>query len=54
MDLETRLAEIERQYILQALDRMDGNLTNAARLLGLSFRSLRYRVKKLGIERAAR
>ena len=32
-------------------EQTDGNITNAARLLGLSFRSLRYKVKKLGIER---
>ena len=49
VDLEERLNELERRYIMAALDRTDGNLTNAARLLKLSFRSLRYRVKKLGI-----
>jgi DNA-binding NtrC family response regulator len=50
LDLEDHLADIERRIIRQALERTAGNLTRAAPLLGLSFRSLRYRVKKLGIK----
>jgi two-component system response regulator PilR (NtrC family) len=49
IDLEARLEEIERKYIKTALERTEGNLTRAAELLGISFRSIRYKVKKLGI-----
>ncbi|MEM7233068.1 MAG: sigma-54 dependent transcriptional regulator [Planctomycetota bacterium] len=49
MDLEVRLEAYERKFILAALERTEGNLTNAAKLLGMSYRSMRYRVKKLGI-----
>jgi two-component system response regulator PilR (NtrC family) len=51
MDLERFLLETERALIQQALDRTAGNLTQAAKLLGMTFRSLRYRVAKLGIQR---
>ncbi|MBI3269869.1 MAG: sigma-54-dependent Fis family transcriptional regulator [Planctomycetes bacterium] len=47
--LEGKLEEVERGYITEALKVSGGSLTKAARLLGTSFRSLRYRVKKLGI-----
>ncbi len=50
MPLEQRLANIEREAILQALKENDHNKTAAARQLGMSFRSLRYRLKKLGLE----
>ena len=36
-------------YVLKALERTAGNRTLAARLLGISFRSMRYRLSKLGI-----
>jgi two-component system response regulator PilR (NtrC family) len=48
--LEDRLEEIERQSILEALEATRHNKTKAAQLLGISFRALRYRLKKLGIE----
>jgi two-component system response regulator PilR (NtrC family) len=48
-DLEGYLASVERGLILQALERCNGNKTEAARILGLSFRSLRYRAEKLGL-----
>jgi two-component system response regulator PilR (NtrC family) len=48
-DLERELETFERGFILKALERTDGNRTLAARLLGVSFRSLRYRLSKLGI-----
>jgi two-component system response regulator PilR (NtrC family) len=54
LDLEGHLLEVERAYIIQALERTNGNMTEAARLLGMSFRSLRYRVAKLGIGRTGR
>ena len=44
-----KLDEIEREFISQALDRADGNKTRAARLLGLSRDTLRYRLEKYGI-----
>jgi len=47
--LEQYLEEAERSLILQALERTGGNQTRAARLLGVSYRQLRYRSKKLGI-----
>jgi two-component system response regulator PilR (NtrC family) len=50
IDLEERLADIERTYILTALDRTGHNVTKAAKLLSTSFRSLRYRISKLGIK----
>ncbi|MFH0962581.1 MAG: sigma-54 dependent transcriptional regulator [Planctomycetota bacterium] len=49
MDLERRLEEIERKYIITALQKTNQNITNAAQLLKMSFRSLRYRIKKLNI-----
>jgi len=51
-DLEQKLAEIEAVYIQQALERTDGNLTKAAELLGITFRSIRYKVKKLGLQKS--
>ena len=48
--LDDHLADQERQAIETALHQTGGNRTAAARLLGLSFRQLRYRLKKLGIE----
>jgi two-component system, NtrC family, response regulator PilR len=48
--LGTQLQEIEREAIVRALEKTRYNKTAAAKLLGMSFRSLRYRIKKLGIE----
>ncbi len=48
-DLEERLVALEKDFILQALERTDGNLTRAADLLGISYRQMRYRAQKLGI-----
>jgi two-component system, NtrC family, response regulator PilR len=49
LDLERVVEDFERSIIIGALDRTGGNRTEAARLLGVSFRSLRYRLSKLGI-----
>ena len=49
-DLETYLASRERQILTEALTAHRWNRTSAARSLGISFRSLRYRLKKLGLE----
>ena len=48
--LGDHLEGIERGAILQALEKTRYNKTAAAKLLGMSFRALRYRIKKLGIE----
>ena len=39
----------EKESILGALTQTHGNKTKAAELLGVSFRTLRYRIKKLGL-----
>jgi two-component system response regulator PilR (NtrC family) len=41
---------VEKQAIRDALQKTGGNKTRAAALLGMTFRQLRYKVKKLGIE----
>jgi len=50
ISLETRLGSIEREAIMQALEQTNYNKTAAAKLLGMSFRALRYRLKKLGLD----
>ena len=47
--LERFLDDAERQHLLAALDQAGGVKTKAAALLGLSFRSFRYRLAKLGL-----
>ena len=49
-DLSGQLEHIERDAILKALEQTRYNKTAAARLLGMTFRALRYKIKKLGIE----
>ncbi len=49
-DLGGQIEDVERQAIVEALEKTRYNKTAAAKLLGLSFRQLRYRIKKLGIE----
>ena len=48
--LENYLQDQERRIIVAALKQTEGNKTQAAELLGTSFRSLRYRMKKLDID----
>lgn len=48
--LPSYLDELEKDAILQALEETRWNRTAAARKLGITFRALRYRLKKLGIE----
>lgn len=48
--LEDHLEDVERDAILKALEQTRYNKTAAAKVLGMSFRALRYRIKKLGIE----
>jgi two-component system response regulator PilR (NtrC family) len=49
-NLEDYIEEIEVQEITRALELTNNNKTAAAKILGISFRALRYRIKKLGIE----
>jgi two-component system response regulator PilR (NtrC family) len=49
-DLGNQIESVQRQAIVQALEKARYNKTAAAKLLGLTFRQLRYRIKKLGIE----
>ncbi len=51
LDIECKLEEIEKRYMLEALRKCGGNMTNAAGLLRMSFRSFRYKAKKYGIKK---
>ncbi len=51
VSLDGILEDIERGYLRKALDCSNGSKNKAAELLGVSFRSLRYRLDKLGIEK---
>jgi len=48
--LDTLMDEIEKDALLKALEHTRYNKTAAAKLLGITFRALRYRLKKLGLE----
>jgi two-component system response regulator PilR (NtrC family) len=48
--LDDYLARIERAAIEEALEKTSQNKTAAAKLLGITFRALRYKLEKLGIE----
>ena len=48
--LDSVLDDIEKQKIIEALEKTKWNKTAAARLLGISFRALRYRLDKLGLD----
>jgi two-component system response regulator PilR (NtrC family) len=50
VELEQHIEHVERQAIQKALEQTRFNKTAAARLLGISFRALRYRMEKLGLE----
>lgn len=52
-DLDAHLAEIEKAILIQALQRSGGVRKRAAELLGISFRSIRYRLEKLGLDAEA-
>jgi two-component system, NtrC family, response regulator PilR len=49
-DLEGYLDEMEKMILSKALEESRWNKTATAKLLGISFRSLRYRLKKLGLD----
>jgi two-component system response regulator PilR (NtrC family) len=46
IDLEAKVADFERHYIEKALEKTGGVKKDAAKLLGLTFRSFRYRIAK--------
>jgi two-component system response regulator PilR (NtrC family) len=48
-DIDAWLGEQEKRLLLRALDRTGGNQTAAAKVLGTTFRSLRYRLRKFGL-----
>ncbi len=50
LSLPEKLESIERQAIMAALEKVHYNRTAAAKLLGVSFRALRYRMERLGIK----
>jgi two-component system response regulator PilR (NtrC family) len=54
MDLEQMLADLERSLMQDALAKAGGVQTRAAQLLGLNFRSFRYRAKKYRLDQASR
>jgi transcriptional regulator with PAS, ATPase and Fis domain len=43
--------DVERSLIMQAMDRADNNITKAAKMLGLTFRTLQYRLEKFGFKK---
>jgi two-component system response regulator PilR (NtrC family) len=50
ISLESYMDEIEKQAIIRALEKTRWNRTAAAKLLGITFRALRYKLKRLGLE----
>lgn len=50
LNLARHLQQVERQLLLQTLEQTRWNRTEAARRLSLSLRSMRYRMKKLGLD----
>jgi two-component system response regulator PilR (NtrC family) len=49
-NLDEVMGEIERRLMLQALERTGGVRKTAAQLLGITFRSLRYRLQKHALD----
>ncbi|MCA9563133.1 MAG: sigma-54-dependent Fis family transcriptional regulator, partial [Myxococcales bacterium] len=50
VNLDAIIDAIEKKYLTLALERTDGVRKRAAKLLGISFRSMRYRLSKHGID----
>ncbi|MFH1102918.1 MAG: sigma-54 dependent transcriptional regulator [Pseudomonadota bacterium] len=51
VSLDSILEEIEKAYLEKAIELGEGKKEKAAELLGISFRSIRYRLEKLGIDK---
>lgn len=49
MELDKVLGELEKHYLMLALQRSNGAKKQAAQLLGINFRSFRYRLQKFGL-----
>jgi len=54
LNLEQVVADLERNLMQDALQKSGGVQTKAAQLLGINFRSFRYRAKKYGLDRQTR
>jgi len=54
LNLEEVIAQIEQALLKDALTKADGVQTRAAQLLGINFRSFRYRARKYGLDRQVR
>jgi two-component system response regulator PilR (NtrC family) len=50
IELESMLNELEKKYLLKALEKTGGAKKKAGELLGMSFRSFRYRLAKFGLD----
>ncbi len=48
--LDDRLRQIQKDFIVRALDEVNGNQTQAAKLLGINYQTLNKRVANLGIQ----
>jgi DNA-binding NtrC family response regulator len=53
MSSEISFEDFERALLVQALERTHGNQSRAARMLGMTRRTLQYRIDKFGIDTAA-
>ncbi|HBH60586.1 MAG TPA: Fis family transcriptional regulator [Nitrospiraceae bacterium] len=51
MDIDKLMEDTEKAYILKALEKTNGVKTEAAKLLNLTFRSFRHKLKKYGIDK---
>jgi two-component system response regulator PilR (NtrC family) len=49
VDLEKIIGQIEKELLIKAIHKANGIKKNAAKLLGISFRSMRYRIDKYGL-----
>ena len=49
VNLDEIMNELEREFVVKALEKTGGVKKKAAELLGVTFRSMRYRIEKFGI-----
>lgn len=52
VDLDEVLSKVEKAFLVSALKYAGGIKKKAAKLLGITFRSIRYRLKKIGVDRS--
>lgn len=50
IDLEKEVGKLEKQFLLKALEKTNGEMKRAAKLLNIPYRSIRYRLEKYGIK----